>query len=476
MNWQTMDSVKQQPAKGLILVADDEPGMRLALREVLQRAGWRVALAENGEQALDKLGTDEPYTLLITDYRMGALSGLDLLRETQKLRPGLPAVMMTAYGTVEDAVQAMREGASDYLLKPFSYETVVEVVDRVVVGAAPTETAPESRPSAAPARQNSSTPERRIITEGPALLHVLEIAGDVAEADSTIMLTGESGTGKEVVARFIHEHSGRRGPLVAINCAALPEGLLESELFGHEKGAFTGAILAHKGKFEQAAGGTLLLDEVSEMPLALQAKLLRVLQEKEISPIGGAGTIRLDVRIIATTNRDLERVTQAGEFRQDLYYRLNVIALPIPPLRERPEDIVPLAEHFLRKYHRKGRPAQRLTEDVRRWLERQSWPGNVRELENLMERACLLTRGEWIGLDDLHLGLSASRPDSAEVESATMLPSTPITLEEMERRLILRTLDRTGGNRTRTADQLGVSVRTIRNKLHQYGIREVVEV
>ena len=481
MSYQSTELSNPISEKGTVLVADDEPGMRLALREVLQRSGWQVVMAENGERALDLLKQEQPYQLLMTDFRMGGMTGLELLHEARKLRPTLPAVMMTAYGTVEDAVRAMREGAGDYLLKPFSLETVIEVVDRV--------TRPENLPSpsegeseaksansangASPRRAKIGT-EHAIIYQGPALREVLEIAKDVADADSTVMLTGESGTGKEVVARYIHEQSGRRGPFVAINCAALPEGLLESELFGHEKGAFTGAILARKGKFEQACGGTLLLDEISEMPLALQAKLLRVLQEKEVSPIGGNGTIKLDVRIVATSNRDLERAVANGDFRQDLYYRLNVIALPVPALRERPEDIMPLAEHFLRKFHRAGRPEQRLADEVRSFMQSNSWPGNVRELENLMERACLLGRGEVIRLEDLHLNLAAESARTPDL-SVTLNLDAQITLEEMERRLIMRTLDRTGGNRTRTADLLGVSVRTIRNKLHQYGIAEPVE-
>ena len=471
-----------QSERGTILVTDDEPGMRLALREVLQRTGWRVALAESGEAAVQLLEADEPYDLMITDFRMPGMTGLDLLREARRLRPAMPCVMMTAYGTVEDAVTAMRAGARDYLMKPFSFDAVTEVVERALSAPAPApaegaaETAaPASEiPSPTAPRRARASAERAIICKGPALEWVLDIAGDVAEADSTVLLTGESGAGKEVIARHIHERSGRRGAFVAINCAALPEGLLESELFGHEKGAFTGAILARKGKFEQAAGGTLLLDEISEMPLPLQAKLLRVLQEKEISPIGSSSTIKLDVRIVATTNRDMERMVAEGDFRQDLYYRLNVIALRVPPLRERPEDILPLAEHFVTRFHRAGRPEQRLGDDVIEYLQNYTWPGNVRELENLMERACLLARGEVIRLADLHMNLSAESARKSD-DILTINFDRPITLEEMEKRLILRTLDKTGGNRTRTADMLGVSVRTIRNKLHQYGFADAVE-
>jgi DNA-binding NtrC family response regulator len=454
---------------GTILVVDDENGMRLALREVLRRAGWCVALAEDGQQALQELDRLDDVRLLITDFRMPGMTGLELLRQVRERRPALPLIMMTAFGTVEDAVVAMREGAADYLLKPFSMETVLEIVGRVVESK-PAAAEPSS-PGAPGARRSESSPAA-LIAESPAIRPLLETAWAVATADSTILLTGESGTGKEIIARAIHRASGRRGPFVAINCAALPEGLLESELFGHEKGAFTGAILSRKGRFEQATGGTLLLDEISEMPLALQAKLLRVLQEKEISPVGADETIKLDVRVIATSNRDLDRSVAEGDFRQDLFYRLNVISLRIPALRERREDIVPLAEHFLQKYQRPDRPARRLSDTLRRHLLTQPWNGNVRELENLIERGCLLARAEAIVVEDLYPGAAQPAPMTDD-PSATHLPlNQPITLGEMERRLILATLARNGGNRTRTADILGVSVRTIRNKLNEYGVKD----
>jgi two-component system response regulator FlrC len=462
--------------RGTILVCDDEPGMRMALREVLSRGGWQVALADSAEAALTLLAGADEYVLLITDFRMPGKNGLELLQAARLSHPTLPSIMMTAFGTVEDAVTAMRCGASDYLLKPFSFETALEVVERVLTStqanaASDEAVTAESTPTAARrAAKVDSNPA--IIAEGAPLRDVLELAYEVADAEATVLLTGESGTGKEVIARYIHVHSGRRGPFVAVNCAALPEGLLESELFGHEKGAFTGAILPRKGRFEQAQGGTLLLDEITEMPLGLQAKLLRVLQEKEVTPVGGTATIKLDARIIATTNRDLEQAVAAGDFRQDLYYRLNVITLPLPALRERTEDILPLAEFFIKKYHRAGRPEQRLGSDLREWLLNNPWTGNVRELENLLERACLLARGEMIMLSDLHLNISASAGARQEAGLSVINLDATLTLEEMERRMILHTLDKTGGNRTRTADLLGVSVRTIRNKLHQYGISE----
>ena len=460
--------------RGVILVADDEPGMRSALREVLRRSGWRVEAVECGAQALARLAEDDAVDLLLTDFRMPGMSGLELLREARAQRPALPVIMMTAFGTVEDAVAAMRDGAADYLMKPFSFDTVTQTVERVMAERLDPPRTPTGRPAETatpvlPAARGGNI-HARVIAESPSLRALLEVAADVAEADSTVMLSGESGTGKEVVARFIHECSNSKGPFVAINCAALPEGLLESELFGHEKGAFTGAVLARKGRFEQANGGTLLLDEISEMPLALQAKLLRVLQEREITPIGANETIRLDVRVIATTNRDLRQEVMEHRFRQDLYYRLNVIALDIPPLRNRREDILPLAEYFLARYRRKNRPAQRLGADVRRYLLDCEWPGNVRELENLIERACLLARGTEITLADLHLG--PARQSTPAGAMPFPFGDDCLTLEELERRLITHTLERTGGNRTRTADLLGVSVRTIRNKIHQYGLVE----
>ncbi|MEN6626559.1 MAG: sigma-54 dependent transcriptional regulator [Candidatus Sumerlaeia bacterium] len=462
---------KARNNSGTILVVDDEPAMRMALREALGRAGWQVETADSGEAALEIIRASESIRLLITDYRMGGMTGLELITQARRLRPALASIMMTAYGTIEDAVRAMKEGAGDYLLKPFSLDDVLAAVGRVFSA----ENAPET--PAAEEKPAASVKREEIIANSPALKSILSIAADIADADATVLLTGESGAGKEVVARYIHRRSGRRGPFVALNCAALPEGLLESELFGHEKGAFTGAILSRKGRFEQAAGGTLLLDEISEMPLALQAKLLRVLQEKEIVPVGGNDSIKLDVRIVATSNRNLERAVAEGQFRQDLYYRLNVIALPVPPLRERTDDVIPLAEFFMNKYRRPNRPEPALSSEAMAWLRDYAWPGNVRELENMIERACLLARGASIGVAELHLNLSAP-VQAREAESGARIVSMedpqPETLEEMERRLILRTLERTGGNRTRTADLLGVSVRTIRNKLNQYGLGSMV--
>lgn len=427
-----------------VLVVDDEPSMCRALSAVLERFGLKVSTALDGLQGLTKFRRDV-YDLVIADLKMPGMSGVELLREIKRISPRTPVVLLTAYGTVEGAVEAMKEGAFDFLQKPFSPEVLRDVVSRAL------------RP-----RDQDLPKSRPIITQSPLMLEVLDMAREVAKSSAPILITGESGTGKELLARYIHEHSPRsRGPFVAINCAALPEGLLESELFGHERGSFTGAVSQKKGKFELAHGGTILLDEISEMPLALQAKLLRVLQEGEIDRVGGLKPIPVDVRPIATSNQDLSERIRQGKFREDLYFRLNVVHLKLPPLREREEDIPLLAEYFLEKYARlNGKPVKEFSPEALEKLSRYSWPGNVRQLENVIHRAVLLARSERITAEDLIL----------EEEIGAERISTGLSLREMEKRLIIETLRRVGGNRTRAAKLLGVSVRTIRNKLKEYGI------
>ncbi|HUT24008.1 MAG TPA: sigma-54 dependent transcriptional regulator [Sumerlaeia bacterium] len=489
-----------------ILVVDDEVGMQAALREVLQRQGYEVTVAPDAMTALQCLES-ESVDLVITDVRMPEISGIELLERARTRWPATPVLVMTAYGTIEDAVDAMKKGAADYLIKPFSSETVEQIVAHLVRRRRETSLCqgPAADSPAADARPQCVSADPVVVS--PLSREVFDLAREVADSVATILIQGDSGTGKEVLARYIHRHSGRKDrPFVAVNCAALPEGLLESELFGHEKGAFTGAVLARKGKFELANHGTLLLDEVSEMPLALQAKMLRVLQEREIDPIGSQRSVPLDVRVIATTNRDLASHVEEGRFREDLYYRLQVIIVEIPPLRERPEDIIPLSEFFVRRHCRANRRSlKRLGAAVRDHLLTQPWRGNVRELENFLERAVLLCKSEEITPESIFLPMSSLRSPvstaNGEEGIAAHLagpakpvgtegkgngagritggrpPASPltgpgevITLEEMERRLILQTLEQVGGNRTRAASLLGVSVRTIRNKLNLYSL------
>jgi DNA-binding NtrC family response regulator len=455
--------------EGRILIVDDEPAIRLALREVL-RPRWEVTEAPDGEEALACLDADGAFDLVLTDVRMPRLTGLELLHRLGGRPKGPPVIVMTAFATVEDAVAAMRAGAVDYLMKPFSAEAVLEAAERALRRAA-ADRAAESGDGAktrSKARRENPHP---LIAEDPAMRQVLDFVEAIADSEATVLITGQSGVGKEIVARHIHRRSRRAaGPFVAVNCAALPDSLLESELFGFEKGAFTGAVQTRPGKFELANGGTLLLDEISEMPPALQAKLLRVLQEHTVDPIGARAPVAVDIRVLATTNRDLTQAIADSQFRQDLFYRLNVIGVDIPPLSRRPRDIEPLARFFIRKHAvRNRRPVPRVSQEVIDHLHDQPWVGNVRELENFLERAVLLTRGEEMALADLHL------PTHTPVlGSSPAREPSPTTLAEMERHMILATLHETGGNRTRAAEILGVSVRTIRNKINEYGLKEAV--
>lgn len=429
-----------------VLVVDDEPSVCRSLSMVLERFGFEVTTAQDGHEALRRFRR-ELQDLVIADLKMPGMTGLDLLREIKRTSPGTPVVLLTAFGTVETAVQAMKEGAFDFLQKPFDVEQLKDVVSRAL------------RP-----REDQGV-ERPIIARSQRMLELLDMAREAAQSVAPVLITGESGTGKELLARYIHAQGPRReGPFVAVNCAAIPEGLLESELFGYERGAFTGAVGQKKGKFELAHKGTLLLDEVSEMPVALQAKLLRVLQEGEVDRIGGARPVKVDVRPIATSNRDLPQRIKEGKFREDLYFRLNVIHLHVPPLRERREDIPLLARYFLEKYAAaNGRPVRELSAKAVKALLDYHWPGNVRELENVIHRAVLFSRGERIEEKDLKLEAGAI---AAEGPS----PFLDLNLREVEKKLVLLALERAGGNRTEAAKLLGVSVRTVRNKIKEYGL------
>jgi len=472
-------------AKAQILIVEDDHDLREALVTTLELAKFRVLEAANAEQALTCLA-ESAVDMVVSDVNMPGMSGHELLFEVQRLHPGLPMMLITAYGQINHAVSAMQAGATDYLVKPFEPSVLVDAVSRIVGG---------SR------HQGSDAP----VAEDPISKRMFQLAAKVAASDSTVMISGESGTGKEVLARYIHNQSPRSDmPFIAINCAAIPENMLEAILFGHEKGAFTGAVASSPGKFEQANGGTILLDEISEMDLGLQSKLLRVLQEREVERVGGRKTIQLDVRVIATTNRDLGHYVREGQFREDLYYRLTVFPMHWQPLRERPLDILPLATTLLKAHCRKMKlTGIGFAHDAKQALAAHRWPGNVRELDNALQRALVLHQGNIIHASDLCLELgingrtetaapaatsdrvapgtlSDSRPDEAVVDSEEHLatPEWPAQTEsggsslgdevrQREFRIIIETLRKERGRRNRAAEQLGISPRTLRYKLAQ---------
>jgi DNA-binding NtrC family response regulator len=437
-----------------LLVVDDEPQMLIAINETLRRNGYSITTAGSGMEALCRL-KEKYYRLVITDMRMPEVSGLDLLRKVKNLAPQTPVILLTAYGTIQNAVDAMRNGAFDYLLKPFSAESLENVVRRALDSAS---------------RKNEKA-VHTIITQDPKFSRTLEQASQAAVSTATVLIEAESGTGKELLARMIHQKSLRSsGPFVAVNCAALPESLLESELFGFEKGAFTGASVSKPGKFELANHGTLLLDEIGEMAPILQAKLLRVLQEKEVDRIGGKDPVEIDVRVIATTNRDLFSLVQDGDFREDLYYRLKVVCLTIPPLRERLGDIPLLVDFFCKKYGDNfNRQGTNLSPEAMECLIGSDWPGNVRELENTIQRALTLGSDSIVNAQDL---LIPPPPNPANQSACELGFSAGVTMREMERQLIQKTLEGTRGNRTQAAKTLGISLRTLRNKLNEFGLQD----
>lgn len=444
-------------ANNAVLIVDDEPGMRMALTANFQREGWRVETASGTSEALSKFRTDR-FPLMVTDVRMPDGDGLQLMRNVRNTNPATAVIVLTAFGSVPEAVRAIQGGACDYLTKPISFEQLRSSVSRVMEQA--------SNISEASATQNGA-----IVGTAPALLKALDRARHAAKTNADVLIEAESGTGKELLARFIHENSPRReGPFVAVNCAAVPEHLLESELFGHTRGAFTGAMAAKAGKFELANGGTLLLDEIGEMPINLQPKLLRVLQERQVEKLGGTRPTDVSIRVVATTNISLRKMVEDGKFRADLYYRLNVIPLSLPSLRDRREDIPDLAEFFVRQFAAAvNRPAPVLHPEFIAGLQRHSWPGNIRELANCMQRIFTLSDTKEIGPEHLTGELFANQasirhtPEHASVKVGT-------SIRELERRLLETTLHNTGGNRTRAAEMLGVSLRTIRNKIREYGL------
>jgi DNA-binding NtrC family response regulator len=449
-----------------ILIVDDEPSMRMALSESLESCGYDICTSGDGVDALKRF-QDDRFKVVITDMRMPRMSGMEVLRGIKKISPKTPVIVITAYGTVNTAIEAMKEGASDFIMKPFSLEHLESVVKSVF------DRHTESRDGLEYGIEQCLSTERTIITQDQKMLDLLELLRTLSKSKSTILITGESGTGKELLARYIHKHSNRAHMrFVAVNSAAIPYNLLESEMFGYEKGAFTGASQRKLGKFELANGGTLLLDEISEMDLSLQAKFLRVLQESEIDRLGGRDSVPLDIRIIATTNKDLKKCVSEKKFRADLYYRLGVIPIRVPPLRERRGDIAVLAEYFLENYSRLNRMKKPiLSEEIIDILENQEWPGNIRELENVIERSILISGGKMILPEHLYLeGNYLENLKGRQI--ATTVPKAftrrDITLREMEKGLILETLEKMGGNKTKASKILGISVRTIRNKVNEY--------
>jgi DNA-binding NtrC family response regulator len=455
----------KEPHTIRILVVDDEKNQRELLQGFLHKKGYSVQAAESGEQALVWL-KDHSCEVILTDHKMPGMDGTSLLKETKALFPEIGVVLMTAYGTVERAVEAMKLGAYDYLSKPIDLDELLFLLERI-------------ENSILLTRENLQLREELkekfsfegLITQSPKMEEVLSLVARVAPTQSTVLIRGESGTGKGLIAKIIHYHSPRStGPMITINCAAIPENLLESELFGHEKGAFTGALFQHRGKFEQAQEGTLFLDEIGDLSPALQAKILRVIQEKTFERVGGNKTLQVDVRVISATHQDLELAIKEGRFRQDLYFRLDVVSLFLPPLRERREDIPWLVDYFLKKFGRENnKDSLEVSKEARELLLRHPYPGNIRELENLVERAVVLSRGPLITTRDLpfHLKEGLGEPDGALVPSSLTLPEQ---LEALEKHLIQQALLEMAGVQTRAAEKLGISERVLRYKLQKYGL------
>ncbi len=438
-----------------ILVVDDDRAMRQMLASLFKERRYWVREAASCDDALEQAAEFE-FDVVLSDIRMPGRSGIELVGQLHRLRPETPVVLMTAFGTIDSAIEAMRAGAFDYITKPFEPDAVSFVVERALERRSLEQ---ENRRLRRAVDHTSSLGE--LIGESPAMREIFALVRKIAPTRSSVLITGESGTGKEVVARTIHYHGSRADqPFLPINCTAIPEGLLESELFGHVRGAFTGAHASKVGLFEKANGGTLLLDEIGDLPLGLQSKLLRVLQDREIRPVGGTQPVRVDVRIIAATNRDLEEDMKEGRFREDLFYRLNVIPIHIPPLRERPEDIPPLVECFARR-HSDG-PPRSFTPEAMDCLKRQAWRGNGRELENAVERILALSERDPIDLEDLHLpGDDLVKPERRDDDFLDRAAAKGVSLAELEERYIERVMAHTGGNKVRAARMLGIDRKTL---------------
>ena len=446
-----------------VLVVDDDPGHRGMLEALLGRWGLAVTSAGDGKEAVARV-CERPFDVVLMDIRMPDMDGITALKEIRKYNPAVPVVLMTAYSAVESAVEAMKSGAVDYLIKPLDFDQLKSTLFKTL-----------EHSEAVRSGERFPVPVEGIVGNSPAVRRMLEMIHTVAPSEATVLINGKSGTGKELVARAIHNQSQRKdGPWVAVNCAALTESLLESELFGHEKGAFTGADKRREGRFSQADGGTLFLDEIGELPLLLQAKLLRALQQGEVQRVGSDTPIIVDVRVIAATNRNLREEVSEGRFREDLYYRLNVIGVEVPSLRERREDIPVLATAFLERFALANRKEIKgFTPQAMDALLKYSWPGNVRELENAVERAAILCLGEYISERELPMAVSSApknndAPTLAELQGAAGEEPISMTLDEMERAAILRTLQDTGDNKSEAARRLGITRATLHNKLRRY--------
>jgi DNA-binding NtrC family response regulator len=449
-----------------ILIVDDEPSLRKVLRAHLGRAGYEVETAEDGHAAVRAL-EESPFDLVVSDLRMPGMDGMELLGWCRSRYPGLPIVLITAHGTVDSAVEAIKLGAYDYITKPFDQEELRTIISRAL--------ATEER-----GRKKLQVGENGrfdIIGRTPAMRGVFDLVDKIADSPTTVLVTGESGTGKELVARAIHQQSARTAqPFIQVNCGAIPENLFESELFGHERGAFTGAVTSRPGRFELAHGGTLFLDEIGELPRDMQVKLLRVLQERRFERVGGVRSIEVDVRLVAATNRDLAAEVKAGRFREDLYYRLNVVPVQLPPLRERPDDIPLLVEHFIARFNKRlGREVHGVTPEATAAMMAHPWPGNIRELENLIERAVLLAEQPLIGLGAMPGldGAPSAPPEAPEdIEDMGLKDYVRAYTAKLERARIRRVLKAEGGNVTRAARRLEISRKSLQMKMKEYGLRD----
>jgi two-component system NtrC family response regulator len=451
--------------KPKILIAEDEKTQRDLLEGFLKKEGFSVDPVANGREALQKLEGDF-FDIALIDYKMPALDGLQTLREIRRLYPDLPVVMMTAYGTVETAVASMKEGALDYLTKPIDLDELLLILQKVIERS---NLIRENKALKAQLQERYTF--SNIVYSSPKMEEVMGLVARVAPSQATVLIRGESGTGKELIANAIHHASPRaKMPLVKVNCSAIPETLLESELFGHEKGAFTGAAQKRIGRFEEAEGGTVFLDEIGDLSPSTQIKLLRILQEKEFQRLGSNQTFKTDVRVMAATHQNLEEAMKKGQFREDLYYRLNVISIFLPPLRERKEDISLLIDYFLKKYSEANQKSiSDISKEARALLLRYPYPGNVRELENLIERAVVLCRGEVITTQDLPFHLKEEKPEGSW-DAARKAKNLPESLEGIERDLIIKALHEHQGVQTRAAESLGISERVLRYKIKKYGI------